>query len=66
MADVYIGVNRGQLDSLSSITEGATTGSTDIEVHVVGAKGTTREDLIKALNLFRRYILDGTTKVLNL
>jgi len=60
MADNFIGINRGALDDVpSSITVGSSTGSKDIELRVDTGKGTTRQDVIKALEAIRSYILSN-------
>ena len=60
MADNFIGINRGALDDVpASITVGSSTGSKDIELRVDTGKGTTRQDVIKALEAIRTYILSN-------
>jgi len=41
------------------IDVGSSTTSTDIELRIDTGKGTTREDVILALNAFRQYILSN-------
>jgi hypothetical protein len=60
MADNFIGINRGALDDVpASITVGSSTGAKDIELRVDTGKGTTRQDVIKALEAIRSYILSN-------
>lgn len=57
MASIFLGLNRGALDSPDKVTEGAATGSTDVELRIDTGKGLTRgevnditERLLQALN----------------
>lgn len=60
MADNFIGINRGALDDVpANITVGSSTGSKDIELRVDTGKGTTRQDVIKALEAIKNYILSN-------
>lgn len=60
MADNFIGINRGALDDVpASITVGSSTGAKDIELRVDTGKGTTRQDVIKALEAIKSYILSN-------
>ena len=60
MASVYIGINRGAQDQgPDAITEGASTGSTDVEVRIDTGKSLTRKDVILILEKIEGYIADG-------
>jgi hypothetical protein len=51
MADHFYGVNRGIVRTVSpTVTEGSSTGSTDVEVRVADAAGWTKYELRKALD----------------
>ncbi|MGD9878914.1 MAG: hypothetical protein AB7F22_07855 [Reyranella sp.] len=57
MADHFLGINRGVPGTKDSdFTYGTSTGSTDIELRVADAKALTREDVVKALEAFSRFI----------
>lgn len=69
MANVFIGINRGQPDMLSDsssggVIEGAATNSTDFEFRIDDTKGSTRLDCYKALEAIMRYIMDGRTSTI--
>ena len=59
MASEYYGVNRGTLSGAfpGNVTVGTSTGSTDIELRVDLTKGSTKLDVINALDSIRNYIL---------
>lgn len=60
MADNFVGINRGALDDVpANITVGTSTGSKDIELRVDTGKGTTRQDVIKALDAIRSFYLSN-------
>lgn len=60
MADNFLGTNRGKLDDVPvSITVGTSTGATDIELRVDTGKGTTRQDVVKALEAIKSFILSN-------
>lgn len=59
MADHFIGLDRGEESTNVSLTTGAATGSTDVEVRVADAAGWTREELILALRKIERYWLQS-------
>lgn len=66
MASVFIGYNQGQDLSPDNATEGAATGSTDVEVRIDTTKFTTRMDTIQILRAIVRYLEDGRVSVLPL
>ena len=60
MASIFIGINRGVMDmNQNAITEGASTGATDFELRVDTGKGSSRLDIIRALEAFERYVSNG-------
>jgi len=64
MASIYLGMNRGQNPGIeSSVTEGASTGSTDIEIRIDTGKGTLRSEAEIIIGALTRYLLDGRTAV---
>lgn len=70
MASIYIGVNRGadtQPDVQSGgITEGASTGSTDLEIRIDTGKGWTREEITRTTKRLLDYLNDGRTTIMPL
>ncbi len=60
MANNFIGINRGKLDDVpASIAVGSSTQATDIELRVDTGKGTTRKDVIVALEAIQNYIMSN-------
>ncbi len=59
MASRYYGLNRGQTEF--QVTEGASTGSTDIELRVDTGKSLTKNDIILALEYFINIILKNAS-----
>lgn len=59
MASIFLGVNRGQNDNPETVTEGAATGSTDIELRIDTGKGSTRNDVYVKVKQILRYLQDG-------
>jgi hypothetical protein len=55
MANRYYGLNRGQQQD--DVTEGSSTGSTDIEVRVDLSKSFTKGDVVVKLEELRNYVL---------
>ena len=57
MAQVYIGVNRNaDNNDPDTLTIGAVTGSTDIELRIDDSKGWTTQEIDYVLDLFERYV----------
>ncbi|HZR03623.1 MAG TPA: hypothetical protein VFA81_10680 [Burkholderiales bacterium] len=58
MASNFIGINRGQ-DQVGLVAVSTTTPARDIELRVDTGKGSTKEDLVKALRIFEQYVLSN-------
>lgn len=63
MASIYIGYNRGADLSVGNATEGASTGSTDVELRIDTGKGLTRLEVKDIVTAIERYLNDGRTAV---
>lgn len=69
MASIFIGVNRGVIEtgpdanSSGGIIEGASTGSTDVEIRIDTGKSLTRNEVDVILDKLKQYLLDGRTAV---
>lgn len=48
MASIFLGVNRGADTMPDQITEGASTGATDVELRIDTGKGLTRAEVTRA------------------
>ena len=59
MASNFLGINRGKLEILGSVTASTATSATDFELRIDTGKSSTKEDVIKALELFKIYILSN-------
>lgn len=59
MASRFYGLNRGQTEF--SVTEGASTGSTDVEVRVDTGKSLTKEEILQKLEQLRNVILKNAS-----
>lgn len=61
MADYFYGLNRGQAEiPQNNVTQGSSTGSTDIEVRIaVLTPNWSRNEVVNALDAIKRRILDG-------
>ncbi len=59
MAQWYLGINRGQTENPGNVARGTSTNSTDFEVRIDTTKGSTREDVIKALRAIEMYMLSN-------
>lgn len=55
MASIFLGLNRGALDSPDKVTEGAATGATDVELRIDTGKGLTRLEV----TIITRRLLDA-------
>ena len=64
MADRFFGINRGT-DAFTPVTEGSSTGSTDIELRVDDTKGLTKSDVEILLQNILRHISDVNTTIPN-
>lgn len=68
MADIYIGYNFGADLSPDQATEGASTGSTDVELRIsttnLATAKATRLDVLLIMEAIERYLSDGRTNVL--
>lgn len=62
MASEFYGFNRGQTEF--SVTEGSSTGSTDVELRVDLTKNLTKEEICSILQMLENVIMKNTTKVL--
>lgn len=63
MASIFIGLNRGAADSPGSVTEGASTGGTDVELRIDTGKSLTRLEVTIITNRLLEYLNDGSTAV---
>ena len=59
MASNFLGINRGKLEIVGSVTASTSTNATDFELRIDSGKSSTKEDVIKALELFKIYILSN-------
>ncbi len=59
MASIYIGYNRGADLSPDNATEGASTGSTDVELRIDTGKSLNRGEIVRIMAAIERYLLDG-------
>lgn len=66
MASIYIGYNRGADLSPDKATEGASTGSTDVELRIDTGKDLTRNEVTDISEAILRYLNDGRTAVFKL
>jgi hypothetical protein len=57
MASIFIGLNRGQEDTVP--TEGAATGAKDVELRIDTGKGLTREEVTRLVECILRDLNDG-------
>jgi hypothetical protein len=64
MANIYIGYNYGEDLSPDNATEGAATGSKDVELRIDTSKFTSRLDAVLIAEAIIRYIQDGRSAVL--
>ena len=64
MASIYVGLNRGAQDQgPDKVTEGASTGATDVELRFDTGKALTRKDINLLTRALLRYINDGRVAV---
>lgn len=64
MADHFLGINRGQQGSKDTdFTYGTSTGATDIELRIADAKSLTRLDVLQALGMFQRFLLNANNAI---
>lgn len=66
MASIFIGFNRGADLSPDKVTEGASTGATDVELRIDTGKGLTRQEVTVIMEAIERYLNDGRTAVFTL
>lgn len=67
MASIYIGLNRGVVDKgPDQVTEGSSSGSTDVELRFDTGKGLTRLEIVEITNALIRYLEDGRVSVYTL
>lgn len=66
MASIYIGYNRGADLSPDKATEGAATGSMDVELRIDTGKSLTRAEVLEIAGAITRYLVDGRTTVFKL
>lgn len=60
MASIFLGLNRGKADQgPDAITEGASTGSTDVELRIDTGKGLTRTEVYNIACRLVEALLDG-------
>ncbi len=59
MADFYYGMKRNAFEVPQSVQVGTVTNATDIEVHVNTTNAPTKEDVIKALDAIKFFILSN-------
>lgn len=66
MASIYIGFNRGADLSPDKATEGAATGSMDVELRIDTGKSLTRLEVTAITEAILRYLNDGRKTVFTL
>jgi hypothetical protein len=66
VASIFIGLNRGAADNPDAVTEGASTGATDVELRIDTGKGLTRNDVTIITKRLLEYLDDGRTAVFTL
>lgn len=60
MASIYLGLNRGVEDSgPDAVTEGASTGATDVELRIDTGKGLTRAEVTRLTERLLEALVDG-------
>jgi len=59
MASNFLGINRGQTDQPGNVVTGSSTQSTDFELRVDTGKGSTKEDVVKAMRAIEKFILSN-------
>ena len=59
MASNFLGINRGKLEIVGTVTASTATTATDFELRIDSGKSSTKEDVIKALRIFEIYILSN-------
>ena len=59
MANNFLGINRGKLEAMGSVSASAGTNATDFELRIDTGKSSTKEDVVKALELLRVYVLSN-------
>ena len=59
MASNFIGINRGKTENPGNISASTATQSVDFELRVDTGKSSTKEDIIKALEVFKQYVLSN-------
>jgi len=60
MASIYLGLNRGQnTANPEAVTEGSSTGSTDVELRVDTGKALLRSEVWELTQNLLHYLLDG-------
>lgn len=64
MANRFYGLNRGQTEF--NVTEGASTGSVDVEVNIDLTKNLTKEEVLQIIYMLGNHILKNTTKTFGL
>lgn len=59
MASNYLGINRGKTENPGNVTASTASQSVDFELRVDTGKSSTKEDVIKAMEVFKQYILSN-------
>jgi hypothetical protein len=59
MASNFLGINRGKLQTMGSVSASAATNATDFELRIDTGKSSTKEDVILALDLLKIYIISN-------
>jgi hypothetical protein len=59
LASNFIGINRGETIGQDGIDVGAATQSTDFELRIDTGKGSTKEDVLLAMDQIRQYIISN-------
>lgn len=59
MASWYLGINRGQTENPGNVTAGTSTASSDFELRIDTGKSSTREDVYKAMDAIKMFMLSN-------
>lgn len=62
MAQIYLGLNAGADVTTGQVTEGSSSGSTDVELRIDNTKHLTRKEVEKIVHTFMRYLKDGVVQ----
>jgi hypothetical protein len=59
MANFFLGIDRGETQNLGNVEVGVATTADDIELRIDTGFGTTKKDVIMALEAFKYYIISN-------